>query len=93
MNKMTWRKEMSPCLTRSRYRGHWITTEQRRMSIQEMMRLQGIRENQIKNDNSEAEFGKQIGNSMSLNVVERILFAIFSTIGMLPESIYDRWKI
>ena len=57
-SKMTWRKEMSPCLTRSRYRGHGITTEQRRMSIQEMMRLQGIREDQIKNDNSEAEFGK-----------------------------------
>ena len=63
------------------------------MSIREMMRLQGIGEDQIKNDNSEAEFGKQIGNSMSLNVVERILFAIFSTIGMLPENTCDRWRI
>ena len=62
------------------------------MSIQEMMHLQGIRDDQIKNDNSEAEFGRQIGNSMSLNVVERILFAIFSTIGMLPENSIDRWR-
>ena len=43
------------------------------MSINEMMRLQGILPDDIKVAVSDVELGKQIGNAMSVNVVERLL--------------------
>ena len=34
--------EFSPCVTKSRDRGHWITSRNRRFNKQEMFRLQGM---------------------------------------------------
>ena len=34
--------DFSPCITRSRNKGHWLTHKNRRMNIKEVMRLQGI---------------------------------------------------
>ena len=72
---MTWNSMNLPCITRSRHRGHWITNKKRRTTIKEMLCFQGIAPGSIKQTCSDAEFGKMVGNSMSLNVVERILYA------------------
>ena len=40
--RLKWRKDCSPCITRSRCRGHWISNLERRFTIEEMFRLQGI---------------------------------------------------
>ena len=34
---MTWDSCVLPCITRSRNRGHWITSQQRRTTLSEMM--------------------------------------------------------
>ena len=52
--RMTWQQHHSPCLTRSRYRGHWLTKLNRRMTIQEMFRLQGMDSSQLKLNCNEA---------------------------------------
>ena len=68
---------LSPCITRSRNHGHWITDLRRRMNHEEMLRLQGMNPINHKLSVTRAELGKQIGNAMSVNVLERLLFQIF----------------
>ena len=63
------------------------------MSLNEMLRFQGMNPADLKHDNiSDKEFGQQIGNAMSVNVIERILFQIFKSF-RIPESdkLVDRW--
>ena len=38
---------ISPCITHSRYRGHWITSCKRRLSIREMFKLQGMNPDEL----------------------------------------------
>ena len=56
-------KGVSPCLTRSRYRGHWISTLRRRFTLDEMFRLQGMDPDYLAFVIPGAELGKQIGNA------------------------------
>ena len=91
-NKLTWSSINLPCLTRSRYRGHWLSNLQRRTTLQEMMRFQGIKPGSFQQTCSDPEMGRLLGNSMSLNVVERILHKLFITVGILPKYKLDRWK-
>ena len=63
----------SPCMTRSRYKGHWLSTRGRRMNIDEMLRLQGFQPSQFRTVVLSSELGKQCGNAMSVNVLERVL--------------------
>ena len=63
----------SPCMMRSRYKGHWLSTRGRRMNVDEMLRLQGFRPRHFRSVISATELGKQCGNAMSVNVLERVL--------------------
>ena len=67
--------DVSPCITRSRQNGHWITNQRRRMNKAEMLRLQGMDPSTFVTDVSSSKLGQQIGNAMSVNVIERILIA------------------
>ena len=69
---------VSPCLTKSRARGHWLLHKNRRMNINEMLRLQGFNPAQVAVAVSESTLGQQIGNAMSVNVIERILTKILT---------------
>ena len=65
----------------------------RRMSIHEMMRLQGILPGDFEIVVSDIELGKQIGNAMSLNVVERLLPQVLRAANLLHGANHcDRWK-
>ena len=95
LRHMTWDSGVLPCLTRSRYRGHWISTKNRRTTIKEMLAFQGIVPNSIRQTCSDNELGKMVGNSMSVNVIERILFTLLMQIGVLSgvdDTNVDRWK-
>ena len=67
-----------PCLTVGQPRGAFITSRGRRMNEEEMMRLQGRDPSvYLQGDTTRREIGKLVGNSMSLNVAERILRSLF----------------
>ena len=86
-------KDVSPCITRSRYKGHWITNVQRRMSLEEMCRFQGFDPTKIKQSVSNVEMGRMLGNAMSINIVERILFRVLRHMGFVQlASTVDRWE-
>ena len=87
-----WMPGISSCLSRSRHWGHWLTTKNRRMTINEMLRLQGMEPATFKSAVPEIEVGRQIGNAMSVNVVERLLLSILKHIGCVSSSTEDRWE-
>ena len=93
-SRSSFMKEQSPCLTRSRFNGHWVSSRNRRMNVHEMMRLQGVDPQTFVYDISDQEIGRQLGNAMSVNVIERLLHSIFSSTNTLPQSeeTVDRWK-
>ena len=69
----------------------WISNQNRRTSVNEILRLQGINPNLFVQTCSDSELGKLI-SSLSFNVVARILFAIFQLVGVLSPTAKDRWK-
>ena len=73
--------ECSPCITRSRARGHWITNRGRRLSTAEAMSLQGIRCG-IALQTTEVQFCQILGNSMSVNILERLLCRLLPAVGL-----------
>ena len=83
----------SPCITRSRAAGHWISNRGRRFSLQEMMRLQGVDE-LLQVVVPEMQFRRLLGNSMSVNVLERILCTLLPASGLWPQdALVDRYAI
>ena len=87
-------KELSPCIICSRNQGHWITNRGRRMKINEMYRLQGMDPRRFKKIHEDTEVGRQLGNAMSVNVIERILIQILKIIPLhhTKTSFTDRWQ-
>merc|ERR1719277_1015304 len=91
--RLAWQKDRTPCLTCGRANGHWITNRGRRLSKPEMMRLQGMEPEGFKVVVSEKQWGKQIGNAMSCNVLERILVRLLPAAGLYPAArLHDRWE-
>ena len=76
--------------SQSRPLGYFITSRGRAMSLDEMMRLQGMTPKKINRSVSNIELGKQIGNSMSVNVLERLLVKILPAVGLTPPLL-DPW--
>ena len=57
-----------------------------------MMRLQGMLPSEFNLVTSEAVLGKQLGNTMSVNVIERILVSLLPAAGFTNQGkIVDRW--
>ncbi len=72
--------------------GHWITSRNRRLSLAEMFRLQGMNPEKVIVDVSMRTLGQQIGNAMSVNVVERVLLIALRALNMIAPTVPDRWK-
>eukprot|EP00928_Gymnodinium_smaydae_P065132 TRINITY_DN48314_c0_g1_i1.p1 TRINITY_DN48314_c0_g1~~TRINITY_DN48314_c0_g1_i1.p1 ORF type:complete len:389 (+),score=64.17 TRINITY_DN48314_c0_g1_i1:98-1168(+) len=87
-------RDCSQCITRRRGGGHWVTNRGRRFTKPEMMRLQGMDPSGFKQAVSEAQWGNQIGNSMSVNVLERIFVRLLPQAGLVPKNtqLKDRWE-
>jgi len=64
------------------------------MTKPEMMRLQGMKPENFKLAVSENQWGSQIGNSMSVNILERIFVRLLPSVGLVPEGkrLTDRWE-
>mmetsp|Transcript_120666 Transcript_120666/g.352407 ORF Transcript_120666/g.352407 Transcript_120666/m.352407 type:complete len:108 (+) Transcript_120666:3-326(+) len=57
-----------------------------------MMRLQGMRPESFKLAVSETQLGKQIGNAMSCNVLERLFVRVLPAAGLVRHgTLRDRW--
>ena len=92
-SSMKWYDNISPCITRSRSTGHWLTSRHRKMSLDEMLRLQGIVPGQFKFDLPDKKVGQLIGNAMSVNVVERIIKRALEAADLIPQgNTVDRWE-
>jgi len=88
-------KDTTPCLTCSRSAGHWVTSRGRRMNLNEMLRLQGMitLAEGFKKVVSDRQLGKQIGNAMSCNVLERLFVRVLPSVGLAPPGVLvDRWE-
>ena len=82
----------SPCLTRSRTQGFWLTNRGRRMRLQEAMRLQGL-DSGFPVIVSEGQMRKQLGNSMSVNVLERLLSRLLPAAQLSSgQPVRDRYE-
>mmetsp|Transcript_56204 Transcript_56204/g.174295 ORF Transcript_56204/g.174295 Transcript_56204/m.174295 type:complete len:372 (-) Transcript_56204:113-1228(-) len=91
--RMNYARDVSPCLTCSRGAGHWITNRGRRLTKDEMLRLQGMNPATFKKAVSDTQLGKQIGNAMSVNVLERLFVRALPAAGLAAHgSLVDRWQ-
>ena len=61
------------------------------MNAPEMMRLMGINPSDFTLDVTIPQVAKQIGNAMSLNVIERIIYSILPAAGFGANKSEDRW--
>jgi len=83
----------SPCITCSRGAGHWVTNRGRRMLKTEMMRLQGMDPTKFTVAVSNAQLGKQLGNTMSVCVLERLFTRLLPAAKLVRGGIVkDRWE-
>jgi len=88
-----FRKNMCPCITVSRGGGHWVTSRGRRTMKTEMMRLQGMDPTKFKVAVTETQLGKQLGNTMSVNVLERLFVRLLPAANLVKRNeVKDRWE-
>lgn len=88
-----WKHSLSPCITCGRANGHWVTNRGRRFTLPEMLRLQGMDPSTFKVVVSDKQLGKQLGNTMSVNVLERLLARLLPAAGLVSASrLQDRWE-
>mmetsp|Transcript_58005 Transcript_58005/g.175343 ORF Transcript_58005/g.175343 Transcript_58005/m.175343 type:complete len:122 (-) Transcript_58005:613-978(-) len=63
------------------------------MTKAEMMRLQGMQPRSFRQVVSDAQLGKQIGNAMSKNVLERLFARLLPAAGLVAHgAVSDRWR-
>ena len=81
--------DMCPCLLRSAQE-IWITNKHRRLNLEERCRLHGISPNHFKVAVSDQQLKNQLGNAVSVNVLERLLVRLLPAAG-LTGRLRDRW--
>ena len=69
----------------------WISNRGRTPNIRERMRLMGLDPKRLKLAVTDNRFAAQLGNSMALNVLEKLLCRALPSVG-LTGSLLDRWK-
>jgi DNA (cytosine-5)-methyltransferase 1 len=83
-------RQLCPCMCKA---GHqvWISSYDRELSISERMRLQGIHPDEfVRADGvSDCQLRQQLGNTISVNVLERLLVRMK---GLVPFDLRDRWE-
>jgi DNA (cytosine-5)-methyltransferase 1 len=92
-SRSAWSVGFCPCLTARRGNGHWVTNRGRRLTHEEMMRLQGMNPNNFMIAVPESQLGKQLGNTMSVNVIERVLVRLLPAAKLVRHGqLKDHWK-
>mmetsp|Transcript_33737 Transcript_33737/g.85291 ORF Transcript_33737/g.85291 Transcript_33737/m.85291 type:complete len:344 (+) Transcript_33737:3-1034(+) len=92
-NRLNLAHDVSPCITVGRRNGHWVTNRGRRLLKTEMMRLQGMNPSKFRQVVSDTQLGKQLGNTMSVNVLERLLVRLLPAAGLVSAAgLRDRWE-
>ena len=84
------------CLTASRGRtgGYFLTSCQRRLSVRELGRFQGFKhtDHQFqKTDMTRGEIGFAYGDSMSCNILERLLPRVLAAAKLCPHVVKKPW--
>jgi site-specific DNA-cytosine methylase len=91
-----------PCITQSRATqlGWWVSIVGRQVSLVELFRFQGFIDDAVDVDGllghaheprvTQRDIAGMVGNSMSLNVVERLLAAALWSAGLAPSQPRDR---
>jgi hypothetical protein len=97
-DRANWSERESMCLTHSRAKsgGFYVTTHKRRQSTTEMGRFQGMSPRdvpwQTKWGMSRTSFNGALGNSMSVNVLQRLLPRVLEAAGLIEsEDWKDHW--
>merc|ERR1719468_941385 len=93
--RMQYKFDCTPCMTCSRAAGHWVTSRGRRMNTNEMLRLQGMLtpSEGFVMAVSERQLGKQVGNAMSCNILERLFVRLLPAAGLARAAqLHDRWQ-
>jgi site-specific DNA-cytosine methylase len=78
-----------PCLMRTDH-DIWISSHGRTLNLRERCRLQGSNPDKINVPVSDHQWRMQLGNSMSINVLERLLSRLLPAAG-LTSALPDRW--
>jgi len=73
---------ISHCLSRSRPRGHWVTSRGRWMTLRELARLQGLPDT-FKWPCSVVEGGQMVGNAMAVDVLVHLLPEVFRAASLM----------
>ena len=73
--------------------GHWLLNLNRKMTIDEMARLQGIPDGrlQIPKAATEKRYKGMLGNAFTVSVVGRIALSLLRTIGIAGPEVKDPW--
>jgi DNA (cytosine-5)-methyltransferase 1 len=88
-----WSNGYVPCMTCRRGAGHWVTNRGRRLTKEEMMRFQGMDPTQFVVAVPDGPLGVQLGNTMSVNVLERLLVRLLPAAGLVKSNaVVDRWQ-
>ena len=62
------------------------------LTVEEVLVLQGMPSDVRREGISNHQLGLTIGNTMSVNVLERLLVRLLPGVGLLPPgSLHDRW--
>ncbi len=84
-----------PCMTATRARncGWWLSPVGRRITLNELFKFQGLTDNGLwrRAGISDKQMGFMLGNSISLNVYERILGRALWAAGLVTSKPRDRW--
>ena len=84
----------SPCLTKSRAKnGFWLVWKGRRMTINEMFRLQGMKPARMRpaiRGVAKSHVGEMIGNAFTESVIGRVLVQLLPCAG-LSDALVDPW--
>ena len=94
--RATYRKDMPPCITRSRggSGGPWVNLVNRRTSMDELLKFQGFNPAEIPWRHmglTKTQVGQASGNAMSANVLERLLPIVLDAAGLLQHPVRDAW--
>lgn len=87
--------DVCPCLTKSRCQtgGHWLLNLNRKMTIVEMARLQGIPDGRLKIPGAvtEKRYRGMLGNAFTVSVVGRVALRLLRAIGIAGPEVRDPW--
>ena len=92
-----WKEGTCLCITKARGSngGHYVSTHNRKMSIDELFRFQGIRPDDVpwkESQISATNIGGAIGNAMSANVLMRLVPRVLLVVGIIPAMPLDKFE-